>query len=216
MYIYVEDKEFLKAAQASCASDLRQVVALLLEEGISSQFILVGSGGRNMVTQNEHGDIDFDYNLVIQKCDDINDCKFLKETVRKAYNRVLRKQGLRDVSDSTSSLTTEKFFLKAYPKIGFSVDLCIVARGKEGEWYRLIHNKTGFAAMDSYYWNEAPHSEDVALKAKALKANGLWQEVRECYLSKKDQYLSNNDHNHPSFICYIEAVNEVYGRYDWD
>ena len=40
--------------------------------------------------------------------------------------------------------------------------------------------------------------------------------VREQYLALKNMYLSKNDINHPSFICYIEAVNNVYNsRYDW-
>ena len=93
MYHFVEDKEFLKRAQNSCVEDLNKLVGSLLEEGISAQFILVGSGGRNMVTQNEDGDIDFDYNLLIQKCDDITDCRFLKETTRKALNKIMRKTG---------------------------------------------------------------------------------------------------------------------------
>lgn len=30
------------------------------------------------------------------------------------------------------------------------------------------------------------------------------------------RYLTQNDHNHPSFICYIEAVNNVYNsRKHW-
>ena len=48
-----------------------------------------------------------------------------------------------------------------------------------------------------------------------LKAKNLWEEVRQCYLDKKNLYLKRNDNNHPSFICYIEAVNEVYGHYRW-
>ena len=41
-------------------------------KGINTQFFLVGSGARNMVTQNGDGPIDFDYNLNILSCDDIN------------------------------------------------------------------------------------------------------------------------------------------------
>lgn len=215
MYHFVEDKEFLKRVQESCVTDLNQLTKLLLEEGISSQFILVGSGARNMETQNENGDIDLDYNLVIQKCANINDCRTIKETVRKALNKIMNEQGLRDVQDSTSSLTTEKLHFNDCPKIQFSMDVCIVAKGNDGSWHRLIHEKTGISYMDRYYWNEAPNSADVSRKAYNLKANNLWLEVRECYKDKKNLYLRQNDHNHPSFICYIEAVNEVYGRYKW-
>ena len=50
-------------------------------------------------------------------------------------------------------------------------------------------------------------------KADELKEAGLWQEVRDRYLEKKDIYLSWQDHNHPSFVVYVEAVNEVYNRH---
>ena len=215
MYHFVEDKDFLKRAQASCTADLKQVVSLLLEEGISSQIILVGSGARNMVIQNENGNIDFDYNLLIQKCEDIKNCRFLKESVRKAYNKVMRNQKLDDVQDSTSSLTTKKMHFNDYPNIEFSVDLCIIARGSKGEYYRLIHEKTGYSYNDRYFWNKAPNSDDLAQKVRDLKANNLWEDVRQCYLYKKNFYLTRNDYNHPSFICYIEAVNEVHGSYKW-
>lgn len=215
MYRFVEDKNFLKRAQNSCVKDLQELVHLLQEEGISSQFILVGSGGRNMVTQNENGDIDLDYNLLIQKCEDINDCQYLKETAKKCLNKVMRKQNLRDVQDSTSSLTTYPCHFNDYPDIQFSMDVCIIAKDDDGNWYRLIHKKTGFADSDNYFWNQVPDSSEVSQKAAALKDNNLWEEVRGCYLDKKNLYLSRNDHNHPSFICYIEAVNEVYSRYKW-
>lgn len=215
MYHFVEDKEFLKRAQNSCVEDLNKLVGSLLEEGISAQFILVGSGGRNMVTQNEDGDIDFDYNLLIQKCDDINDCRFLKETTRKALNKIMRKNGLHDVEDSTSALSTKNVYFKDNPDIKFSMDLCIVAKDDKGNWYRLIHQKTGYSNSDRYFWNQVPNSSKVSEKAVTLKANNLWEEVRQCYLNKKNLYLKRNDNNHPSFICYIEAVNEVYGHYRW-
>ena len=35
--------------------------------------------------------------------------------------------------------------------------------------------------------------------------------MREEYIKLKNRYLSDNDH-HPSFICYSEAVNNVYNQ----
>lgn len=112
-----------------------------------------------------------DYDLVIQKCANINDCRAIKETVRKALNKIMNEQNLRDVQDSTSSLTTEKLHFNDCPKIQFSMDVCIVAKGNDGSWHRLIHEKTGISYMDRYYWNEAPNSANVSRKAYNLKAN---------------------------------------------
>ena len=74
---------------------------------------------------------------------------------------------------------------------------------------RLVHNKP----CNQYTWNEVPRSHQVKDKADELKEAGLWQEVRDRYLEKKNMYLSWQDRNHPSFVVYVETVNEVYNRY---
>ena len=54
-------------------------------------------------------------------------------------------------------------------------------------------------------------------RAKYIKEKGKWTLVREQYLKIKKQYLTSNDYNHSSFICYIEAVNNVYNsRKHWN
>ena len=112
MYHYVEDKEFLKRAQRVCSNLVAELEEELREEGINSQFFLIGSGAKNMVTQNEEESIDFDYNLNILSCNDFRDCKAIKEMVRRTFNKVLRNNDLPDCDDSTSSLTTKKFCLR--------------------------------------------------------------------------------------------------------
>lgn len=212
MYKYVKDKEFLKRAQAYCSSLVKELENELRgSEGINSQFFLVGSGGRNMVTQNENGDIDFDYNLNMISCQDW-DAKSIKETVRKSFNKIMRKNGLDNVQDSTSSLTTARFYLKDMPNIGFSIDVAIVKKSTNGLWERLIHQKTGYTFNDSWIWNIAPNSTQIKEKASIIKKSHLWGEVRETYLRKKNMYLRRNDNNHSSFNCYIESVNEVYDK----
>ena len=67
--------------------------------------------------------------------------------------------------------------------------------------------------LDQYTWNEVPNSHQVKDKADEIKEEGLWQEVRGRYLEKKNMYLSRQDRNHPSFVVYVEAVNEVYNGY---
>ena len=109
------------------------------------------------------------------------------------------------------------------------MDVCIVCEDEDGNLYRLIHKKTGYTNVNSiayaasiyaglvtrrpvneYYWNMAPNSRDIKFKVDYIKRNGKWELVREQYKSIKNRYLTQNDHNHPSFICYIEAVNNVY------
>lgn len=188
MYHYVDDKVFLKNAQNACVEILNDLTQKLIDYSIASQFILVGSGARNMVTQNADSPVDFDYNLNIQKCNDINDCRDIKETVRKIFNKVLRENRLPDCEDSTSSLTTKSIYFKDNPKMQFSMDICIITADNNGSWYRLIHEKTGYSSTDRYYWNEAPNSRKIKEKADSIKERGYWQEVREGYLNIKNIY----------------------------
>ena len=209
MYHYVDDKVFLKKTQTTCVEILNDLTQELVDYGISSQFILVGSGARNMVTQNANNPIDFDYNLYIQKCENINDCRTIKETVRKVFNKVLKADNLSDCEDSTSSLTTKPIYFTDNPEIQFSMDICIITRDNNGSWHRLIHEKTGYVSIDKYYWNEAPNSRQIKEKADSIKESGYWQKVREEYLKIKNLYLRKNT-KRPSFVCYIEAVNNIY------
>lgn len=212
MYHYIEDKAYLKRAQTYCSELLTDLVQELLDKNISTQFFLVGSGARNMVSQNENEPIDFDYNLYVQKCNDINNCQSIKETIRKTFNKVLKAHNLYDCDDSTSSLTTKSIYFKDRPKIQFSIDLCIVAQNEKGAWFRIIHEKTGYTSNDRYFWNEAPNSKNIKAKAYDIKDAGKWQLVRDEYLELKNTYLQKNDYTHPSFICYIEAVNNIYNH----
>lgn len=212
MYHYVEDKEFLKRAQKSCSSLMVELEEELREEGINSQFFLIGSGAKNMVTQNENESIDFDYNLNILSCDEEN-CRAIKETARKAFNKVLRQNGLRDCEDSTSSLTTKKFYLRGEKNIGISIDVGIVRKDNDGFLHRLKHEKGSTSYQDRYYWNEGPNLDKCKEKAMAIKLiPGCWDYVRDRYLELKNHYLRNNDYNHPSFVCYIQAVNDAYNQ----
>ena len=214
MYHYVQDKDFLRRAQSASSRMLKKVEELLRKEyKINSQIFLVGSGARNMVTQNESESIDFDYNLNIISCPDWEKPRSIKESVRKAMNRIMTNERLGTVDDSTSCLTTKTISFKDSPENKWSIDLCIVTKDPDGNWQRLIHEKTGFAQYDRYFWNTTPNSEDYSYKAAKIKeCPGWWNEVRNSYLRIKNHYLQRNDYNHPSFVCYIEAVNEIYNR----
>ena len=198
-----------KCYRSNCSDVLKKTCELLKEEGISAQFSLVGSGARNMITRNGDGPYDLDYNLLIMKAEERywNDLRLLKETVRNALNRAERREFFSDAQDSTSCLTALLHF-KDTPNVEFSFDVAIIAKNRNGNYMRLIHNKL----WNQYTWNEVPHSHQVTDRANELKNAGLWKKVRDRYLDKKNIYLSRQDHNHPSFVVYVEAVNEVYNE----
>ncbi len=215
MFHYVEDKEFLKRMKMICSDIVNRLVqAINREEEMTVRAYLVGSGAKNLMMQNENEAVDLDYNLeVVETQRNINDACYIKEYIRQMFNTVLRKSGWGDCSDSTSCLSTEKrHFIEGNPT-EFSIDLAIVHKNSDGTWHRLIHDKTGRWATDSWIWNKAPNSKELSEKAEWLKKNGFWLSVRETYKKKKNMYLTWGDRNRPSFICYIEAVNEVYSQH---
>ncbi len=216
MYHYIEDKEFLKHMKSLCSDIINQLVQSINNDSVMTvEAHLVGSGARNLITQNTKEPIDLDYNLCVLEVFGIsfNDCRAIKEHIRKHFNAVLKSNKWSDCQDSTSALSTELRYFTKGNKTEFSIDLAIVCESQYG-WERLIHRKTGFVCDDQWYWNEAPNSRDLADKVDAIKDENLWLEVRDLYLDKKNMYLSRGDkENHPSFNVYIETINEIYYKY---
>lgn len=211
MYHYVNDKKFCSKMRGLGGRILQDTCHILKKDyDIGANFYLVGSGIHNLIMQNSNNSIDLDYNLEIVRCDDYNACRYLKESARKAFNKALSNVELRDCEDSHSALTSGGIQFLSGNQTEFFIDVCIVTKDVNGSYHRLIHEKSGWTISDRYYWNIAPNSEKIENKVKYIKERGKWLLVREQYLSIKNKYLKQNDHNHPSFICYIEAVNNVY------
>ena len=216
MYHYIKDKEFLGRMKNLCSDIMNQLKQQINNDSVMQVDIhLVGSGAKNLITQNANEPIDLDYNLCILKCRgiNINDGETIKEYIREQYNIVLDRNELDDCHDSKSVLTSGEIYFTQGNPTRFSIDLAITHEDKYNVWHRLIHEKTGFTYNDKWFWNVTPHSKDLTRKVKTLKNNDCWLEVRKIYLEKKNMYLRRNDHNHPSFIVYIETINEVYGKY---
>lgn len=212
MYHYVEDKVFLSDIRKLCGEIMQDFCHILATEyGISSSFYMVGSGARNLILQNNSRPVDLDYNLEIDSCPDFNNCRDIKEKAILAFNAALKGHGWSNCQDSKSCMTTEhRHFTKGNPT-EFSMDVCIISADNRGQCHRLIHEKASVYALGHYYWNIAPNSANLRKKVKYIKDQGNWLAVREEYLEIKNMYLTRNAAaTHPSFICYIEAVNHVY------
>ena len=204
-----------KRYRSDCSAILTKTCKILMSKDITAQFFLVGSGARNLITRNGNGPYDLDYNLIVIKADDRywHDLRLLKETVRNALNKAEGKDFFSDAMDSRSCLTTLLHFNDS-SNVEFSFDVAILTKNRNGNYMRLIHNKNAFyIGFDQYTWNEVPKSHDVKDKTDAIKAEKLWQEVRDRYVELKNIYLSRQDNSHPSFIVFVEAVNEIYYKY---
>ena len=213
MFHYLDDKGFAHRMRQLCGEIMQELCQTLREDyDIGANFYLVGSGGKNMIMQNGAEPVDLDYNLEIVWCEDFNNCRAIKTAVQNAFNDVLRDYEFDDCDDSTSALTTKKIHFTKGVSTEFSMDVCIVVMNGRSNYERLIHEKTGWLYYDRYYWNEAPNSANIKGKADYIKEQCCWSMVRDQYQDIKNRYLAWNDHNHPSFICYVEAVNNVYNQ----
>jgi hypothetical protein len=215
MYHYIQDKEFSKRLKGTCHDIVNQLVQNINNDCVMAvKASLVGSGAKNLIIQNENEPIDLDYNLCIVSTKSINilEGHEIKEYVRKQFNKILYSNGWDDCHDSTSALTTGKRVFQRGNQTAFSIDIAITCK-YYNNWQRLIHQKTGLVNLDRYYWNEVQNSGRLEEKVNVIKSENLWGEVRTAYLDKKKFYLCRNDYNHPSFIVYVEAVNQVYNKY---
>lgn len=216
MYHWLEDTDFLGRVESTCADVINRLVQQINAEGkMRVKQHLVGSGARNLIVQNGQEPIDLDYNLEIIDFGEFqeNDCQNIKTYTIRKFNEILKAKNWGDCQDSTSAITTKKRkFKKGNPTL-FSIDLCITSKSNES-WRRLIHKKTGSVSYDQYYWNEAPNSRQLEYKVECLKNAKIWNKVRDTYMEKKNMYLRRHDNDHPSFIVYIETVNEIYAKYN--
>lgn len=216
MYHWVTDKEYLGRVKSCCADVINRLVQVINAEGrMEVKQHLVGSGAKNLILQNANEPIDLDYNLEILDFGEFrkNDCRAIKEYVMRIFNEILEEDSWGDCDDSTSALTTKLQQFRKGNRTEFKIDVGITYVASDGRWQRMIHEKTGVVQLDRYFWNEAPMSRGLEKRVEWLKDNDLWVETREKYLEMKNRYLSRGDRNHPSFIIYIEAVNEVWGKY---
>lgn len=215
MYHYIEDRVFLGSMRATCADTINRLVQKINNDGVMEvRAVLIGSGAKNLVTQNGGSPVDLDYNLCICKLYG-NPMKEneIKEYVKCKFDEVLREKKLGNCKDSRSALTTEAWAVMKDDPTKVKIDLGIVRETAKG-WQRLIHQKTGCVATDEWFWNDAPNSRNLEEKVQKLKKQPqLWQKVSALYLDKKNMYLRRNDRDHPSYIVYIETVNEIYDQH---
>lgn len=220
-YEYVSEKE-VKPYRNECSRLLTELRDCLNEEyGINTQFFLVGSGNhaRKLVMRNGNAPFDLDYNLMIIRMPEEywHNPQCLKNRVRDSLNLILRRsrsQVVRggqfsDGKDSTSVITALMYTSGILSQVAFSFDLAIVAKDEDGTYYRLLHDKT----FNNYHWGKAPSVQRIREKADAIKSQKCWDDVRKRYKDKKNMYLKRQDRNHPSFIVYVETINEVYRKY---
>ena len=204
MYEYVTKREV--AGYRAYCSDILNRLKMKLEKGrdIRAYVTLIGSGAQNMVTRDGKGPFDLDYNLVLTFIPQEYEkaLKRLKNRIREILNGLVDKR-FKPGKDSTSSITY-LVHAKDGKTVVFSFDVALI-REKGGQ-SKLVHDKK----KDIFIWNQIRDSGDLDKKVAVIKNCGRWKDVRDTYLKLKKMYLKKGDQDHPSFVVYIQAVNQVY------
>ncbi|MCD8206954.1 MAG: hypothetical protein LUD72_03355 [Bacteroidales bacterium] len=209
--------KLVKKAKSYCANILNKLkMSLGNKYGVATTVHIIGSAKRNLITQNGDKPIDFDYNLEILDFGEYDDDEKLKRCVRLTLNDVIRRdmttgiRGAGDVRDSTSVLTSRLMSFTDEPSFMFSFDVGIVYEDADGVWQRLIHDKT----KETYEWKAHPDMDRVYKKYDIINSvKGGYEAVLDSYIRAKNRYLERADPNHPSFVCFAEAVNNVYNNF---
>jgi hypothetical protein len=210
-YEFVSKTE-MKAPKIQIQNIIRELQRKLRSEGVTFDPKLIGSGSKNLVTRVKGGNLgfDFDYNFVIQKDQDMG-AKELRLLFVRALNDIVRNTHYSNVSDGKNSISI-KVVDKRKSRIVHSCDFAIINEYTDNSGNLnqeiLIHERN----RRQYIWTRKPSRKNYNQKLANLKANGLWNELRQEYLKLKS---NNMDSGKKSFALFYESINNVYGRYNW-
>ena len=69
-------------------------------------------------------------------------------------------------------------------------------------------------ADQTYQWCEQPQGHYmIPYKIEWLKKNGLWQELRDYYLDKKNENTNSDVHSRELFAISVHEMCQKYGYY---
>lgn len=223
-YEYVKKSEW-KPARDEFEKIIKEVQNELRND-LSFQFVIVGSGKRNMVTcdPNTTEGFDFDYDLILNH-DEYGPCE-LKDKFFMAFQKAVSTRGYK-CEKSTRVITIKKAVCSAFGQMtvpnkpGIHAVNVFEQFFKQGDSFhscdlaivRVMKGKREYIHFDKQpnhcMWEERPEERDLDNKVKWIKGNRLWSEVRKRYLEKKNE---NTDKNKHSRSIYAETINEIYCR----
>lgn len=164
---------------------------------------LIGSGEKKLVSQDENGEFDLDYNLVIQKDKKnlIKDPKQIKMMFMRTFEKVLKARCKNYVhSYDRTSVVSNKI---KYNEMNFKFDVAIMYKENNDCYYKLINDKEG----QHYIWNQEPKSKNYMKRFLVVKNNNKYKEFEKRYFELKND-PSKQKANIKSFSLFLEALNE--------
>ena len=180
-----------------------------VREYFTFQYHFVGSSKRNMITRgrNSNTGFDFDVNIEVNDPDEDYSAEEIRNILRNGLDRVTNPYGRSifgyDYTEDSTRVLTIKVKDKANSRILHSCDFCVVNDCEDGRQQYIRYNKK----EHSYSWEYQPKGYyELPEKIEWIKKNGLWQQIRDVYLDKKNM---NADKNKKSRSIFAETVHQV-------
>ena len=209
----MQDCEYVKKEEWQPVRDeLYEIIHKLqdeVREYFTFQYHFVGSSKRNMITRgrNSNTGFDFDVNIEVNDPDEDYSAEEIRNILRNGLDRVTNPYGRSifgyDYTEDSTRVLTIKVKDKANSRIIHSCDFCVVNDCEDGRQQYIRYNKK----QQSYSWVYQPKGYyELPEKIEWIKKNGLWQQVRDVYLDKKNM---NTDKNKKSRSIFAETVHQV-------
>ena len=169
----------------------------LVRDEFTFQYEFVGSASRNMITCDTKSNIGFDFDVNIYVNDDEENytAKQIRQIIKQALDKVARHYGYDYCEDSTRVLTI-KVKDRGKSRIVHSCDFAIVNDCEDGRQQYIRYNKV----QNNYTWEYQGEGFDgLPDKIEWLRENGLWQQVRDYYIEKKNCNDNPDKHSRSIF-----------------
>ena len=172
-------------------------------------YYLVGSSKYRMITRDSKSNIgyDFDVNIEVNDPEKNYNEKEIRDILRNGLNKILNPLGRNlygygYAEDSTRVLTI-KVPDRKNSRILHSCDFCIVFNCNDGKQKYIRYNKK----QNDYSWEYQPKGyTNLSGKIDWIKQHGLWGQVRDLYLYKKN---TNIDPHKRSRALFAETIHEI-------
>ena len=212
----MHDFEYVSANEwKPVRAELNEIIHKLQDEvrdHFTFQYQFVGSSSRKMITCEKRSNIgyDFDVDLEVNDPDKNYSPEAIRTILRKGLDNVTNPYGFPffgyDYTEDSTRVLTIKVKDRKNARIMHSCDFCIIYKCGDGRQQYIRYNK----AQHSYRWEYQPKGyQHLPDKIDWIKEHGLWGEVRQLYLSKKN--LNDNPHKHSRTI-FAETVHEVWQK----
>lgn len=173
------------------------------------KYRFIGSSQRKMITRDRNSNIgfDFDVNIEVNDYNENYSAEEIRNILRNGLNKVTNPYGYSifgyDYTEDSTRVLTIKVKDKSNSRILHSCDFCIIYECSDGRQQYIRYNKK----HDSYLWEFQPKGYmELPIKIEWVKKHSLWQQVRDCYIYKKN---TNNDKNKKSRSIFAEAIHQV-------